>query len=233
MRPASQKAIEAARAKMIAEVGAEARLTARYTGRAKFSAEVMAALAKVPRHEFVDAECVHRAYANAALSIGHSQTISQPYIVALMTDLLGAGRDSAVLEIGMGSGYQTAVLAELVGHVYAMEIIEPLALQAQARLQRLGYENVSVRIGDGFTGWPEHAPYDAILVAAAATEVPPELVCQLKPGGRLVIPLGPARGPQDLVLVSMSRNGVMRRNTVLPVAFVPFTRRPVSDEELE
>ena len=185
---------------MIEEIAAEAAATADYTGRPAFDGRVMAAMASVPRHEFVPPAEEAYAYINNALPIGHGQTISQPYIVALMTDLLDPQPDHSVLEIGTGSGYQAAILSELVRQVYSIEVIPELAAEASERLQRLGYRNVSVKAGDGNAGWPEHAPYDGIIVTAAAAKVPAALLAQLRNGGRMVIPVGeserePGTGP--------------------------------------
>ena len=188
------------------------------------SERVAAALARVPRHAFVLPEDVDRAYLDRPLSIGHGQTISQPTVVAMMTELARPGPDDAVLEVGTGCGYQTAVLAELARHVWSIELVPELARDASARLARLGYENVSVREGDGWQGWPEHAPYAAIVVTAGAPEVPPPLVEQLAPGGRLVIPVDAGAFGQELLLVEKDARGGLRRRSVAPVAFVPLRR---------
>ena len=194
------------------------------TGRAELAPEVMRALAEVPRHEFVPPERREQAYRNRPLPIGYGQTISQPYIVALMTDMLGAGVGSRVLEVGTGSAYQAAVLAELGAHVYSVEIIAPLAAAAQRRLERLGFRNVDVKLGDGYYGWSEHAPFDAIIVTAAIDHVPPPLVRQLTSGGRMVIPVGPRFGIQRLLLVEKGEDeGEVFARSVLPVRFVPLT----------
>lgn len=181
----------------------------------------MQALAEVPRHAFVPRSEQPRAYVNAPLPIGHGQTISQPYIVALMTELLQPEEQHTVLEIGTGSGYQAAVLATLVKHVYSLEIITELAERAAEDLGRLGFSNVSVLAGDGNRGCPEHAPFDGIIVTAAAPEIPAALLEQLKPGGRIVIPVG-GFFSQDLLLVNKSADGRIERKSILPVAFVPF-----------
>src|SRR5208282_375702 len=182
-------------------------------------ARVLAALRKVPRHLFVPPEEQGQAYDDYPLAIGHGQTISQPYVVAYMTEALELKPRDRVLEIGTGSGYQAAILAELVAEVYSIEIVEPLAKQAEARLRRLGYSNVQVRAGDGYRGWPEVAPFDAIIVTAAP-HVPQPLVEQLREGGRMVLPLG--RWDQDLVRLRRTREGI-RREVLLPVRFVPMT----------
>jgi protein-L-isoaspartate(D-aspartate) O-methyltransferase len=210
-------------ARLLDEIRAAARATANYTGRAAFSERVMQALGEVPRDEFVPPELGYAAWANRPLPIGLGQTISQPYIVALMTDLIDPEPDDTVLEIGTGSGYQAAVLAGLVKQVYTMDIVEPLASGAAARLRRLGYDNVEVRSGNGRLGWPEHAPYDAILVAAATAGVPPALIAQMKPGGRLVIPVGHARESQELLVLGKDAQGRVHQRSVLPVVFVPLT----------
>jgi protein-L-isoaspartate(D-aspartate) O-methyltransferase len=209
---------------LLKEIEAMARDTGAETGRAIFSARVMAAIAKVPRHRFVPATYGALAYANRPLPIGHGQTISQPYIVALMTELLDAKRGDAVLEIGTGSGYQAAVLAELVQQVYSIEIIEPVGKQAAALLQQLGYKNIATRIGDGYNGWPERAPFDAIIVTAAAAQIPPALVAQLKPGGRMVIPVGAEGEVQFLHVMVKQADGSISTQRSLPVRFVPLTR---------
>lgn len=184
---------------------------------------VLRAMRNVARHEFVPPELAAAAYEDRALPIGCGQTISQPFIVALMTDLLRLEADARVLEIGAGSGYQAAVLAELAGRVFTVEIVPELAARAARQLERAGYRNVRVREGDGFRGWPEEAPFDAILVAAAIAEIPAPLPGQLKEGGRMVLPLGEPDGVQELTLVTRE-NGEIRSRSVLPVRFVPFTR---------
>jgi protein-L-isoaspartate(D-aspartate) O-methyltransferase len=189
----------------------------------EFSEPVLAALGAVERHRFVPREEVRNAYLNRPLPIGHGQTISQPYIVALMTDLLEPEAGDVVLEIGTGSGYQAAVLAELVERVYSIEIIEPLANEASARLRRLGYDNVETRLGDGYFGWEEHAPFDAIVVTAAAAHVPPPLVGQLAPGGRMVIPVGGRFATQWLLLIEKDDSGGVVTRQIAPVRFVPLT----------
>jgi protein-L-isoaspartate(D-aspartate) O-methyltransferase len=183
----------------------------------------MEAIGRVPRHEFVPAELVPNAYENRPLPIGHGQTISQPYIVALMTDLLAVRKGDRVLEIGTGSGYQAAILAELETSVHTIEIIEPLAASARARLARLGYRNVEVVVGDGYEGLAASAPFDAIIVTAAAGHVPPPLVRQLKTGGRMVIPVGAPFMIQHLMLVEKRADGTVRSRQILPVRFVPLT----------
>jgi protein-L-isoaspartate(D-aspartate) O-methyltransferase len=177
----------------------------------------------VPRERFVPSRLVGAAYENRPLPIGHGQTISQPYIVALMTELLQVDRDDVVLEVGTGSGYQAAVLAKLASRVKTIEIIRPLGESATKRLHQLGYRNVEVKLADGYYGWPEHAPFDGILVTAAGTSIPPPLVKQLKPGGRMVIPLGAPFQTQDLILVSKDAAGKVSTKSILPVAFVPLT----------
>jgi protein-L-isoaspartate(D-aspartate) O-methyltransferase len=184
---------------------------------------VTAAEARVPRHGRDAADLRRHAYDNRPLPIGQGQTISQPYIVALMTDLLECGRDAKVLEVGTGSGYQAAVLAEVVGHVYTIEIVPELGEGARGTLERLGYGNVTVRVGDGYLGWPEHAPFDGIIVTAAPSEVPPPLIEQLRPGGRIVIPVGEPWSGQNLIVLEKQPDGSIRRRNVLPVAFVPLT----------
>jgi protein-L-isoaspartate(D-aspartate) O-methyltransferase len=186
-------------------------------------AAVLAALRQVPRHLFVPADRQAEAYDDHPLPIGHDQTISQPSLVAYMTELLAVGRDSRVLEIGTGSGYQAAILGELVREVFTIEIVRPLGEQAAALLARLGYANIRVRVGDGYQGWPEHAPFDAIIVTCAPERVPQPLVDQLKPGGRLCLPVGPRWGAQDLYLLVKRADGTLERRAVLPVRFVPMT----------
>ena len=209
------------RTALMEEIAAEAAATADYTGRPAFDARVMAAMAEEPRPEFVPSTEEAYAYVNNALPIGHGQTISQPYIVALMTDLLDPQPDHVVLEIGTGSGYQAAVLSTLVRQVYSIEVIPELAAQARETLLRLGYHNVEVKAGDGNVGWPEHAPYDGIIVTAAALRVPPALLAQLGNGGRMIIPVGRS-GSQELVLITKSADGQVSERSVLSVAFVPL-----------
>ena len=209
---------------LIESIEDDVRATTAYIGKARLDDRVMAAMARVPRHEFVPERVRRYAYENRPLPIGYGQTISQPYIVALMTDLLALGEDSVVLEIGTGSAYQAAVLAELVARVYTIEIVEPLGSAARRRLARLGYDNVEVRIGDGYDGWAEHAPFDAIMVTAAASHVPPPLLGQLKPGGRLVIPVGDRFFTQQLILIEKRDDGALTTTQMLPVRFVPLVR---------
>ena len=184
---------------------------------------VLRAMRTVPRHEFVPPELINEAYSDRPLPIGLGQTISQPYIVALMTELLALKRHHRVLEIGTGSGYQAAVLAEIVDSVWTIEIVEPLAKSAAERLKKLGYTNVTVRCGDGYAGWKEHAPFDAIIVTAAAEQIPPPLTEQLREGGQMVIPVGPAFSVQSLFLVT-KRGGKITTRNVAAVRFVPMTR---------
>ena len=213
----------AQRSRMLGEIERHAVAMVQGGGRPWISREVMAAIARVPRHEFVPAEQRRHAYDNRPLPIGYGQTISQPYIVALMTDLARPEPGHKVLEIGTGSGYQAAVLAELVDRVYSIEIVEPLGKQATKRLRVLGYDNIETRIGDGYYGWKEHAPFDSIVVTAAANSVPPPLIAQLKPGGRMVIPVGTGFFTQTLMLVRKDAAGRVRSTQILPVRFVPLT----------
>lgn len=189
----------------------------------RITANVFTVMARVPRHAFVPEVQRAHAYENRPLSIGYGQTISQPYIVALMTDLAQPDKTHKVLEIGTGSGYQAAVLAELVGQVYSIEIVEPLAKQAAQRLRALGYTNIHTRIGDGYYGWPQAGPFDSIVVTAAAPAVPPPLLQQLKPGGRMVIPVGTSFFTQTLMLVEKDAQGRVRTRQLVPVRFVPLT----------
>lgn len=209
---------------MLEDIRLEIELTRSYTGYDHFSDAVMEAMATVPRHQFVPEEMQRFAYANGPLSIGHGQTISQPYIVALMTEMLAVDSTSTVLEIGTGSGYQSAVLSRLVKSVYSVEIVAPLSQIAHQRLKAMGYENIQFRQGDGYLGWPEHAPYDGIIVTAAAPQIPEPLLEQLKPQARLVIPVGKPFSSQELYLVEKTSQGEIEKRQVLPVAFVPLTR---------
>ena len=220
---AAQDRHSAQRARMVAEIAALARETAGTTGRPNLSEAVMTVMGRVPRHRFVPPVQQAFAYKNRALPIGEGQTISQPFLVALMTDLLDPKPGDTVLEVGTGSGYQAAVLAELVAKVYTIEIVEPLGRRAMHLLQELGYRNVEVRIGDGYNGWPEAAPFDSIVVTAAPAEIPTPLIDQLKPGGRMVIP-GGASDLQYLLLVEKRPDGTITTRRTLPVRFVPFTR---------
>lgn len=208
---------------MVRTIEVECTLTSRYTGLNSLRPEVLAAMAKVPRDEFVPTDIRPQAFANCALPIGNGQTISQPFIVALMTDLLAPEKDDVILEVGTGSGYQAAVLAELVRRVYSLEIIPELAAQAAERLRRLHYTNVEIRTNDGYRGWPDYAPFDGIIVTAAATHIPPPLTEQLRPGGRLVIPVGLPYMHQELMLVEKDTDGRCHTRDVLAVAFVPLT----------
>ncbi len=212
------------RAVLVADIQAEVRATASYTGRDHLKPSVLKAIRTVPRHRFVAPELEASAYLDAPLSIGHGQTISQPYIVALMTDLAEVGGEARVLEIGTGSGYQAAVLAEIVSEVYSVERVATLAASAARCLDELGYNQVHVKAGDGYQGWPEHAPYDAILVTAAVPEPPTPLLEQLKPGGRLVVPLGRPGAKQELTVITRQADGGFAICAVLPVSFVPFLR---------
>jgi protein-L-isoaspartate(D-aspartate) O-methyltransferase len=211
-----------ARRAMVREIQDNFRGTASEIGQAAMDPAVEKALQRVPRHEFVPPDQKERAYLNRPLPIGFGQTISQPYIVALMTDLLDLEKEDTVLEIGTGSGYHAAVLSELAKEVYTIEIIEPLGLQAAERLKRLGYKNIKTRVADGYYGWEEHAPFAAIVVTAAASHIPPPLIEQLKPGGKMIIPVGSHFLTQYLVMVEKDMSGVIRTRELLPVVFVPL-----------
>jgi protein-L-isoaspartate(D-aspartate) O-methyltransferase len=215
-----------ARARMVAEIATMAHETGAVTGRPLLAETVMNAMRRVPRHRFVPPFQASRAYDSRPLPIGEGQTISQPFIVALMTDLLDPKPGHRVLEVGTGSGYQAAVLAELVARVYTIEIVERLGTRARELLQTLGYRNIEVRIGDGYNGWPEAAPFDAIVVTAAPSEIPQPLIDQLKPGGRMVIPTGRTRDIQYLLVVQKQSDGTSTTRRTLPVRFVPLTREP-------
>ena len=214
---------KAERERLVWEIQEDVIRTSAYIGRRSFDERVMAAIGQVPRHLFVPPEMVSSAYENRPLPIGHGQTISQPYIVALMTDLLEPEDTHVVLEVGTGTGYQAAVLAELVDHVYSIEIIEALATSAGKRLQSLGYDNVTTKLGDGYYGWEEHAPFDAIIVTAAASHVPPPLIEQLKPGGKMVIPVGGRFMTQLLLLLEKGDDGEIVTRQIGAVRFVPLT----------
>ncbi len=219
----AQDIFESPRSRLLADIAQLTRETRHETGREALSQQTMAAMRKVPRHRFVLPGDERYAYDNRPLPIGHGQTISQPFIVALMTDLMNVKPADKVLEIGTGCGYQAAVLSELAREVYTIEIVEPLGREAAQRLKTLGYRNVVAKVGDGYQGWAEHAPFDAIMVTAAAREVPQPLIDQLKPGGRLVIPVGSQGGPQTLLLIEKQADGTTIRRNVLLVRFVPLT----------
>ncbi|MCD2450002.1 protein-L-isoaspartate(D-aspartate) O-methyltransferase [Methylicorpusculum oleiharenae] len=211
------------RQRLVDLIEADVRLTSQFLGKDALDEPVMKALRKVPRHEFVPEDLRAFAYQNKPLPIGQGQTISQPYIVAIMTDLLGLTKNSRVLEIGTGSAYQAAVLAEVAGNVYSIEIIEALGHKAAGLLKSLGYETVQTRVGDGYYGWEAAAPFDAIIVTASASHIPPPLVKQLKPGGRMIIPVGSRFTVQHLVLVTKDDDNRVTTRQILPVSFVPLT----------
>ena len=212
------------RQRLLDEIAQDARETAFWTGREAFSDNTMAAMAAVPRHEFVRDGDEVVAYINRPQPIGHGQTISQPYIVALMTDLLDLDGTEKVLEIGTGSGYQAAVLAHAAARVFTIEVVAELGWAAADRLKALQYGNVFVRIGDGYQGWPEEAPFDAIIVTAAPERIPEALIAQLRPGGRMIVPIGRAHDRQTLTLVVKGADGKVTVDSVLPVAFVPMVK---------
>jgi protein-L-isoaspartate(D-aspartate) O-methyltransferase len=209
---------------LMEEIRAEMRATSRYTGRDHLGERVEAVMLQVPRHLFVPLWSRGSAYGNYPLPIGNGQTISQPYIVALMTDLLDLEPDDTVLEIGTGCGYQTAVLAQLCAHVCSIEVIPELATKAKNTLADLGFTNIDIRVGNGYDGWPEPGLFDAIIVTAAAPEVPDSLLDRLKPGGRMVIPVGMPGATQDLLRLQRQADGEVVGRPLLPVAFVPMVR---------
>ena len=219
----SADAYVTARQELVQIIEDDVRATSAYLGQKTLDPRVLTAIATVPRHEFVPMKLRSLAYVNRPLPIGHGQTISQPYIVAIMTELLRVESHSRVLEIGTGSGYQAAILAELVNEVYSIEIIKPLAEQAATRLARLGYHKVKTRQGDGYYGWEQHAPFDAIVVTAAASHIPPPLIEQLKVGGRMIIPVGSPFMAQELLLVKKEEGEKITTRQILPVRFVPLT----------
>lgn len=219
MKKLGQKQINA----MLQSIETDCRRTQGYTGIQEFKPEVMTAIAKVPREAFVPESLKPWAYENRPLPIGNEQTISQPFIVALMTDLLCPDKDDVILEVGTGSGYQAAILSQLVNKVYTLEIVPSLAEKATKILKKLGCQNVEIGQGDASGGWPEYSPYDGIIVTAAASHIPAVLKEQLKPGGRLVIPIGRPNAPQDLLLIQKDKQGGFTSQNILPVAFVPFT----------
>ena len=218
---------------LLERIQAEAGYTASYTGRKVFGDRVMAAMAEVPREEFVSADLKALAYINEPLPIGHGQTISQPYIVALMTDMLDLTAECVVLEIGTGSGYQAAILARLAKQVYSIEKIPELYEAASRRLRELGYTNVETRCCNGYRGWEEEAPFDGIIVTAAASHIPSTLGEQRKPGGRMLIPVGLPFMPQELMLVIKEQDGSSRTESILDVAFVPLVMEEADDGDHE
>lgn len=213
---------EREREQMIADIESGVAFTQSMTGRDRLDPRVMEALRLVPREDFVPDDMRVSAFRDGALPVGHGQTISQPYMVALMTDLLELSADSIVLEIGTGTGYQAAILSQLARQVYSIERIPELALSAQQRLGEMGYGNVEIRCSDGYLGWPEKAPFDAIVVTAAAAEIPAALIAQLKPGGRMVIPVGLPHSHQQLVLITKDLQGETSTRDLIAVAFVPM-----------
>lgn len=217
------------RSNMVREIFADVQLTRLKIRKNTLDRKVMKAMGEVPRHLFVPKKQRGYAYENRPLSIGYGQTISQPYIVALMTDLLQPDEQDIVLEIGTGSGYQAAVLAGLVKKVYTIEIVEALGEAASDRLAGLGYDNITTRIGDGYYGWKEYAPFDTIIVTAAAGSIPPPLIRQLKPGGRMIIPVGGAFLTQQLILIEKDLEEKIKTRQILPVRFVPLTRSRTAD----
>ena len=215
--------------RLLEEIEREAKFTASYTGRGKFDQRVMDAMAEVIRENFVSSQYLPFAYENGPLPIGYGQTISQPYIVALMTDLLDLTTESIVLEVGTGSGYQAAVLSKLANKVYTIERVKELAESAKERLKDLGYDNIEMRCRDGYMGWQEKAPFDGIIVTAAISHIPPALTEQLKPGGRMVIPIGLPYMHQELMLLTKDEEGETHTESLLGVAFVPL----ITDKEDE
>jgi protein-L-isoaspartate(D-aspartate) O-methyltransferase len=211
------------RAGLMKEIEDDLKMTSGRIGKKELNQDVIAAMVNVPRHEFVPEYLRRHAYDNRPLPIGYGQTISQPYIVGIMTDLIDPSKDSVVLEVGTGSGYQAAILAHCVKQVYSIEIIQELAEEAKARLNRLGINNVEVRSGDGYYGWRAHAPFDAIVVTAAASHIPPPLIEQLRPGGKMIIPVGGPFMTQYLMLVEKDDRSQVKTRQLLPVAFVPLT----------
>ena len=218
--------LERLRQRMLADIESEVAYTRRMIGRDHLDPRVMDAMRQVPREEFVPPNLRQAAFDNGPLPVGYGQTISQPYIVALMTDLLELQAEHRVLEIGTGCGYQSAILSTLCQRVYSMEVVPQLSEATQLRLQEMGYDNVELKVGNGYLGWPDHAPYDGIIVTAAADQVPQALVDQLKPGGRLVIPVGQPYSYQELLLVKKDDDGEIHKQHIIGVAFVPMVHKP-------
>jgi len=216
---------------MIDDIEREVAITRHLIGRGHLAPRVMDAMREVPRDAFVPSPLKYAAFEDGPLPIGHGQTISQPYIVALMTDLLELQPGHRVLEIGTGSGYQTAILSRLCTVVYSVEVVPELSAAAQQLFQQLGYDNIQTRTGNGYEGWPEHVPYDGIIVTAAATHIPPALIEQLRPEGRLVIPVGEPYSHQELMLVEKDPGGEIHTRVILAVVFVPLVDRPPPAEQ--
>lgn len=214
---------------MLREIKQDVEYTSRMTGVNKFKDEIMAVLRKVPRDAFVPEHLKYMAFDNNPLPIGHGQTISQPYIVALMTELLDIQANHIILEIGTGSGYQAAVLAQLCQQVYTMELITELSVSAKKRFEELHYDNIEAFTGNGYAGHPEHGPYDGIIVTAAASHIPEPLITQLKPGGKLVIPIGLPSMSQELMLIEKDQDNKIQTRSILGVVFVPLIDTPVKD----
>jgi protein-L-isoaspartate(D-aspartate) O-methyltransferase len=212
-----------ARQRMIRLIEQDVRETSLYLDKAHLDPRVIEVMGQVQRHQFVPLAVREKAYENRPLPIGYGQTISQPYIVAIMTDLISPEPEAQALEVGTGSGYQAAVLSHLVRKVYTMEIVEPLGKQAIERLERLGYDNIEVSIADGYYGWETHAPFDIIIVTAAASHIPPPLIKQLKPGGKMIIPVGSRFMTQQLILIEKEADEQTTLRQILPVRFVPLT----------
>ena len=208
----------AQRHERVEQIALHARMVSERTGKQRLDKRVMEVMGRAARHEFVRFELRQLAYADTPLPIGYEKTISQPFIVALMTDLLGLGDDDTVLEIGTGLGYQAAILAHLAKQVYSIEVVEELAKEAEVRLKRFGFDNLELRAGNGYNGWPEHAPFDAIIVTAAPDLIPPPLIQQLKPGGRMVLPAG-NEDAQQLMVVERDKNGRISTREIIPVNF--------------
>ena len=212
-----------ARQQMVKIISEDVKETSLYLNKQALDPRIMEVIGTVPRHQFVPENERDRAYLNRPLPIGHGQTISQPYIVAIMTDMLKLTPESKVFELGTGSGYQAAILSGLADQVFTIEIIKTLGEQARERLQKLGYDNVQVKTGDGYYGWEEHAPFDAIIVTAAGSHIPPPLIKQLKPGGHMVIPVGSRFMTQQLLLISKQDDDKLVTRQIIPVRFVPLT----------
>ncbi len=217
--------------RLLEEIDLDARYTATFTGIERFSDRVMSALEQTPRDKFVSGEYKDVAYYNRPLPIDYGQTISQPYIVALMTDLLELTRESSVLEVGTGSGYQTAILSQLAKNVYSLERIKELCEPSLTRLRKLGYKNIEIRCSDDYNCWRDQSPFNAIIVTAAISHIPQTLIEQLTPGGRMVIPVGLAGMHQELMLVRKSKEGTLKTESILGVSFVPLITTNNSDRE--